>query len=220
MKLATLAAALVLVVGCSSAKKQEETPAPQEAPPAKNLTSNNVFDAGSYSEKEDISDLKARGGQMFDAIPAEKFYSYDREKLVPVGRLFYVVTDEDPKRCIPAKYSMLDGKKKLVVYSKSTVPATYCIYQKAQSAEAAGFSISVKDGGICMPAIIASKVEGSKTVSTIEFFNKVISMKYCFDETFSFGLGKGHRQSLDPNSELKKKKKSDVPTEAGATQAQ
>ena len=158
------ALSLVAAMGCSTSGKNKEetaTAAVQKAPDT-NLTATNVFDAGTYSEREDISDLKIRGGKMFDTVPTEKFYSVDREKVAPVGKLFYVVTNEDPNRCIPAKYSILDNKKKLVVYSKTTVPTTYCIYQKTSSAEPAGFVVDMNDGGICKPAIMITKVDDNK----------------------------------------------------------
>ncbi|MBK9294240.1 MAG: hypothetical protein IPM57_07320 [Oligoflexia bacterium] len=210
MKLKLLTTTLLItIMACAGSKKNEDQ---AEAikdmqVPTKNLTNDDVYDAGTYSDKEDVSDLKIKGGHMFDTIPTEKYYSIDREKLAPVGKLFYAVTDESPTRCIPAKYTMLDGKKKLVVYSKSTVPATYCIYQKTYSVEPAGFSVTMKNGGICMPAMIVSKVEDGKTVSTIDFFSKTVSMKYCFDDTFSFGAGKGVKMSIDKTSEGSKKKK-------------
>jgi hypothetical protein len=89
---------------------------------------------------------------------------------------------------------MLDNKKKLVVYSKTTVPNTYCIYQKVPTSEPTGFAVSMFDGGMCKPAIIQTKVdEQKKTISSIEFFDKIVSMKFCFEGTVSYGLGKAGR---------------------------
>ncbi len=175
------------VVACSTAKKSDTGEVAKV--PESNLTATNVYDAGTFNEKEDVSNLNLRGGKFFDSLPTEKFYSIDREKIAPVGKLFYVVTDEETARCIPAKYTVLDNKKRLVVYSKTTVPNTYCIYQKILSNEPAGFIVLMKDGGMCRPAMITSKVDmQKKTVSSIEVFNKIISMKYCFEDTTPFGV--------------------------------
>ncbi len=219
---ALVALTVVAAVGCSSSKKKDDA-GMAEAPkvPDSNLTSNNVYDAGTYSEKEDVSDLRARGGKFFETIPAEKFYSVDREKYAPVGKLFYVIADDDQnntKRCIPAKYTMLDNKKKLVVYSKTTVPNTYCIFQKASTNEPAGFVIYIKDGGMCKPAVITSKVDDSKkTVSQVELYDKIVSMRYCFENTTSLGMGKGAKMDKagtaasgdeEPSAPAEKRKKS------------
>jgi hypothetical protein len=215
---------LTASMGCSLfGKKKDESPVEAAKAPDTNLTSQNVYDAGSYSEKEDISDLRIRGGKLFDTVPSEKFYSVDREKVAPVGKLFYVVTNEDPNRCIPAKYSVLDNKKKLVVYSKTTVPTTYCIYQKTPSADPAGFVIDMKDGGMCKPGIITSQVDDNKkTISVVETFNKIVSMKYCFENTISFGLGKSHMTTADGSDQqpTKKRKKSAEAPAADAPVAQ
>jgi len=147
-----------------------------------------VYDAGVYRENEDYSDLATHGGKNGSVIPSEKFYGLDREKHMPVDKVFYFLTDDSPAHCIKGKYVWLKGHKSLVVYSKSNVPSNYCIYQKKFNSEAEGFSISVADGGICRPSYTNVKEDDQKRkVASIEQISNTVSMTYCVDDTVSFG---------------------------------
>jgi hypothetical protein len=147
-----------------------------------------ALDAGTFHENEDYSDISAHGGKNGTVIPTERFYSVDREKHAPLGKMLYVLTDDSPAHCIKARYLMVDGKKQLVVYSKSTVPSNYCIYQKSFSSEPEGFSIFVNHGGVCKPTFTNVKVDDQKRkMASVEPVNNTVSMSYCVDNTASFG---------------------------------
>lgn len=146
-----------------------------------------VLDGGTYRENEDYSDVKNRGGVMAETIPGEKFYSIDREKHAPVGKILYVVTEEHPSHCLMAKFTMVQGHKKLLVYSKSPVPNNYCIYQKTAEADPQGFSIYAENGGVCKPAYITVEHTATRNVASVEGVDKTVSMVYCSDSTVSWG---------------------------------
>jgi hypothetical protein len=152
-----------------------------------------ALDAGTYRENEDYADISTHGGKNGEVIPTERFYSVDREKHAPLGKMLYVLTDDSPAHCIKARYLMVDGKKQLVVYSKSTVPSNYCIYQKTFSSEAEGFSIFVNHGGVCRPSYTNVKVDDQKRkMASVEPVNNTVSMTYCVDNTASFGEQSAH----------------------------
>jgi hypothetical protein len=142
-----LASGLVLILGsgCSifGGSKPEAPPANKPAEVKEN--SGNVYDGGAYSAQHEVGDLTQRGGKMAETIPTEKFPSIDREKNAPLGRLLYVLSDDENPKCVRAKYTLLNGKKKLVVYSKTQVAHSYCIYQKQAHPEVEGFAIKIKD---------------------------------------------------------------------------
>ena len=157
------------------------------AEPVDLKASNEVMDGGTYRENEDYSDVKMRGGLMADAIPAEHFYSVDREKHAPVGKTVYVVTDDHPSHCLMAKFTVVHGHKKLIVYSKSPVPNNYCIYQKTVQADPQGFSIYAENGGVCKPAYIGVEHTATRNVASVEGFDKTVSMTYCVESVVSWG---------------------------------
>jgi hypothetical protein len=192
------AAALLLTVantGCSLFSHKVEAKPSNEIIDAGYVSTEPVkvkethtIDAGIYREKEDYSDLALHGGKNGAVIPVEKFYAIDREKHAPVGRVLYFLTDATPAHCIMGKYVNLDGRKKLVVFSKSTVPTNYCIYQKQFSTEAEGFSLYVSDGGRCKPSFTSIKVDDQKRkLASVEEIGNTVSMSYCVDNTFSYG---------------------------------
>lgn len=146
-----------------------------------------VMDGGVYHEGENYADVLNRGGKMGTTIPAERFYIYDREKNAPVDALLYVLTDDDAKRCLPGKFLVVDGHKKLVVYSQSPVPSTYCVYQKKFVPESQGFTISIEKGGVCKPSNTFSTTEGQRKLASVEPVNHIVSMNYCTENTVSYG---------------------------------
>jgi hypothetical protein len=187
--------ALAFVVGCSS-------PQPKEAPQASNqvvdagmyssapvkVKETHVYDAGVYRENEDYSDLVQHGGKNGDVIPTEKFYGVDREKHVPTDKVFYILTEDNPAHCIKGKYIWLQGRKQLVVYSKSSVPTNYCIYQKKYSSEPEGFSIYITEGGLCRPSFTTvTEDEQKRKVASVEQVKNTVSMTYCVENTVSYG---------------------------------
>ncbi len=130
---------LFLSTGCALwpfGKKSESTSQPTTVDAATlhedpvKIKDKEYVDAGTFSAKDDYADLTSHGGKGGSVIPSEKFYSVDREKHAPVGKMLYVLTDEDPARCVMAKFTVFKDKKKMMVYSKSQVPTNYCIYQK------------------------------------------------------------------------------------------
>ena len=76
-----MALTIAAAMGCASKNKTADASGEAPKAPDTNLTAQNVYDAGTFSEKEDISDLRIRGGRLFDTVPTEKFYSIDREKV-------------------------------------------------------------------------------------------------------------------------------------------
>ncbi len=153
-----------------------------------------VLDEGVYREKEDYADVVTHGGKNGKVIPTERFYAVDREQHVPVGKMLYVLTDDSPAHCILGKYSVMDGRKKLIVFSKSVVPTNYCIYQKQFSSEPEGFSIYVHDGGKCKPSFtIITTDDQKRKMASVEEVDNTVSMSYCLDGTVSYGLEVAHR---------------------------
>lgn len=144
-----------------------------------------VYDGGKFEEGFDP--LKT-GGRSGTAIPTEKFYGVDRQKFAPVGKVLYVLTDEKPKRCILGRFTMVDGQKRLVAYSKSTVPTNYCIYQKGFNQDGQGFSLFINDGGICKPSYAEVTTDDQKRkLATIEEVDNTVSMSNCVEGTVSYG---------------------------------
>ena len=173
---------------CSSAQKDTKT-----ASDAPAEIKGDVIDAGTYRDNEDYTDVAVHGGKNAQALPTEHFYAVDREKHAPVGKLLYVLTDDVPAHCIKAKYAMVEGKKKLVVFSNSSVPTNYCIYQKSFSGDAEGFSIFVKHGGVCQPSFTHVSMDDQKRkVASVEPVNNTVSMSYCVDSTLSYGEEVAH----------------------------
>ena len=194
---------LIFSTGCSIFGHKDEPKASNEVvdagmvsqEPVKVSEGTQVIDAGVYREKEDYSDIALHGGKNGGVIPTEKFYALDREKRAPVGRVLYVLSDDSPAHCMLGKYTMFEGRKKLVVYSKSPVPTNYCIYQKPFSSEPEGFSIYVTDGGKCRPSFTEVTVDSSKRkMASVEKVDNTVSMTYCLDGTVSYGQELAHRK--------------------------
>jgi len=151
-----------------------------------------VIDGGVYHENETI-DITSRGGQNGASIPTQHFYTIDREKFISVGKMFYVLTDDSPAHCIKARFTQSEGRKKLVVFSKSSVPTNYCIYQKAFSGDAEGFSIYVNHGGVCKPSFTHVAVDDQKRkIASVEPVDNTVSMAYCTENTVSYGEELAH----------------------------
>lgn len=179
--------------GCSIFGKKEEAQVSDEVVDAAMLNNGSmkvsgVIEGGAYRGKEDYSDLSQHGGKNGTVIPTEKFYSMDREKHAPVGKLLYVLTEDHPARCILGKYTNVEGRKRLVVYSKSQVPTNYCIYQKGFVSEPEGFSVYAKDGGICRPSFTVVKEDSDKRkLASVAEVQNTVSMAYCVNDTVSYG---------------------------------
>ena len=191
--LVTLSVLAMAMSACSHTDVKPAAPASDEVVDAGMHANGQVkvagaLDAGTYHENENYSDVASHGGQNGHVIPTERFYSVDREKHAPLGKMLYVLTDDTPAHCIKARYLMVDGKKQLVVYSKSTVPSNYCIYQKTFSSDAEGFSLFVNHGGVCKPSFTNVKLDEQKRkMASVEPVNNTVSMAYCVDNTVSFG---------------------------------
>lgn len=192
---------LAFNTGCSIFGHKEEVKASNEiidaglvsADAVKVKETSRVVDAGIYREKEDYSDIALHGGKNGKVIPTENFYASDREKHVPLGKVLYVLTDDSPARCLLGKYTWSEGRKKLMVYTKSPVPTNFCIYQKKFSSEAEGFSLYVHDGGICKPSFTSITVDNQKRkLASVEEVNNIVSMTYCLDGTVSYGQELAH----------------------------
>ena len=184
---------------CSTATKDVKPPSDEVVDAGMHTTEpikvkgSDVLDAGVFHENETAMDLPSHGGQNGAIIPTEHFYTVDREKYVPVGKLLYVLTDDSPAHCIKARYAQIEGRKKLVVYSKSTVPSNYCIYQKSFSSDAEGFSIFVNNGGLCKPSFTHITTDDQKRkLASVEPVNNTVSMSYCVENTVSFGEELAH----------------------------
>lgn len=152
------------------------------------LKSTDVLDGGTYRENENYSEL--RGGKMADALPTEEFYTVDRQKHAPVGKIIYVVTDDRPTHCLLGKFAVVEGQKRLIVFSKSPVPNNFCIYQKMAGADPQGFSIYTENGGVCKPSYIGVEHTTNRNVASVEGTDKIVSMTYCVENTFSWGEAK------------------------------
>jgi hypothetical protein len=194
--------ALVLFTGCSHGDHKEAKVSNEvidaglsSVEPIK-VKETHTYDAGIYREKEDYSDMATHGGKNGAIVPTEKFYAIDREKHMPVGKMFYVLTADTPAHCILGKYVEMDGRKKLVVYSRSVVPTNYCIYQKTFSSEAEGFSLYVTDGGRCKPSFTVIKVDDQKRkLASVEEVDHTVSISYCVENTISYGEEIAHHKN-------------------------
>jgi hypothetical protein len=199
--LTILAAAGIMALAltaCSSANKDakvsdEVIDAGMHSNDPIKVKGSDVIDAGVYHENETNMDVASHGGQNGAVIPTEHFYTVDREKHVTAGKMLYVLTDDSPAHCIKARYVQVEGRKKLVVYSKSTVPSNFCIYQKSFSSDAEGFSIFVNKGGVCKPSFTHIAVDDQKRkLASVEPVNNTVSMAYCTEGTVSYGEELAH----------------------------
>jgi hypothetical protein len=190
---------LVGLTACSSSKVKDQTDlrAPSSdtvvdaglnpVEPVK-VKGGNVIDAGVYRENEDYTDLVKHGGKNGSVVPTERFYTMDREKIVPTDKVLYILSEDSPAHCMKGKSIGMEVKKRLVVYTKSLVPSSYCIYQKSFSSDAEGFSIFATNGGMCKPSFTSVKVDDQKRkMASVEPVNNTVSMAYCVDHTMSYG---------------------------------
>lgn len=197
--LASAGVMAIALSACSTANKDVKAPSDEVVDAGMHSTDpikvkgSDVYDAGTYHENEGIADMPAHGGVNGQVIPTEHFYTVDREKHVTVGKMIYVLTDDSPAHCIKGRFAIVDGRKKLVVYSKSTVPSNYCIYQKSFSSEAEGFSVFVSNGGLCKPSFTQITTDDQKRkLASVEKVNNTVSMAYCLDNTISYGEQLAH----------------------------
>ena len=188
------AVTMMALSGCSLFSGKKDTTVTNRAPSSvvedgaeATEAKGDVLDGGVYRENEDYSDVKVRGGMMADAVPTENFYSVDREKHAPVGKVMYVVTDDNPTHCLVGKFTQVHGRKKLIVYTKSPVPNNYCLYQKTAEAEPQGFSIYADKGGVCKPTYMTVDHVNSRNIASVAGFDKTVSMTYCTENTVSWG---------------------------------
>ena len=189
---------LVTVLSCSS-KPIERQPSSAEVidpsvsgnEPAKiDYSSGYVLDGGRFSEKHNETNLGVMGGRNGLFISSEKFGA------APVGKVFFVVTDESPARCVKSQFIKFKGRKVLLAYPKSPVAMDFCVYQKSFSEEGTGFSLFLKGGPTCRPSVsgVVRDREGRRFAS-VEEFNHDVSITYCVENTISWGEAKGKKRS-------------------------
>jgi hypothetical protein len=155
----------------------------------KSAADRQTLDAKVFRENESVEDLLMRGGEAGKQLPDERFFVSDREKNAPVDNTIYAFTDDKPARCVKAKFSMVGGRKKLVIFSQSQVPTNYCVYQHKPNNEMEGFSLRSRFGGVCSPSYTQYSVDSqNRKLARIEFVDKIVPIRYCLTKTNSLGV--------------------------------
>lgn len=140
-----------------------------------------VFDGGSFSSSKTEAQLdpSVLGPDLFPSNhPVNDFSS------VPLGKPFYVLGQD--QKCYWGNFSETKKTKDkiLVVYFKSSVSAEHCIYQEGFSLNPSGVSVSLKNGGECVPTL-ADVGDGDNWI--IKENGTPVPLISCFDNKSSYG---------------------------------
>jgi cell division septation protein DedD len=153
-----------------------------------------IYDGGAYAAKKvhenmDISPLGP------DLSPAPNGPDSDKLAAAPLGRPFYTVGEDG--KCYWSNFSKAKDKTALIVYYSSPISTEHCVYQSIFAPKPSGYSISVKDGGRCVPSHVDVEGESYEWVLTQD--GPAVAFATCFGGSTSFGdnIDRKHK-TLEP----------------------
>jgi hypothetical protein len=140
-----------------------------------------VYDGGTYEPsriKKDVTDIGKYGPDLSPNKNATTRFANVAE-----GIAFYALGEDN--KCYWANFSKFADQKILIIYYNSPVSTEHCVYQKEFSPKPSGYSITVREGGVCVPSY--ADVEGEKYDWVIKHEELPVPFMTCFEGVASFG---------------------------------
>lgn len=145
-----------------------------------------VYDGGVYIPSK-VSDHTDFGSNDKEPTVTDFGAEADRNSLAPVGKAFHIIGDD--LKCYWGNFAYTKYEKALIIYTKTPLPNDLCVYQEKFDRDPIGFSISSKNGGVCIPtrALYGPTGEGGVQTIDIKLIGSPISLAKCLAATETYG---------------------------------
>lgn len=141
-----------------------------------------IYDGGTYSAKKvhEEVDVKPLGPNLATAVAGVDGHSLSA---APLGKPFYIIGED--QKCYRGNFSKSKETTALIVYYSSPVSTEHCVYQQSFTPKPSGYSISVKEGGSCIPSHVDVAEETYDWVYKAD--GPAVAFSTCFGEATSYG---------------------------------